>query len=461
MQISSRPAISVVISTYQPRLELLNWTLDALRRQTLKKTDFEVVIVDNGSRPALQAAAFSGDESLALRVIQERRRGLIYARIAGAAEARAGIVVFADDDNALDPDYLEQALRIAAEEPSIGCFGGIARPVWDDPPAEWKQPLLGYLGVRDYGALPITSWKNHWGEWEPIGAGMVCRRAVTEAFGEWVRCAPPAARLGRRGRELMSGEDTLMAMSAYKLGYACSYQPALKLSHWIKSPRLRIGALRRLLEGHGRSFAVLQRLRGQPAARESVRTLWRKYRLRVAQEGYRGGTMKWFWDRGYHLEANRRRFFAEEMEWRAAWFASLEREIEERDRRILDLTQAATRRLEALHEVSVEAQRRDQGSQEIAAVARERLELLEKANAALAEITAEAERRERDAHEAAAAAQERLALLEKADAALKEITAEAEKRERGMIELTAEIAVRDRRIAELERMLERMAAPGR
>ncbi|MGH9664884.1 MAG: hypothetical protein ACRD9L_10715, partial [Bryobacteraceae bacterium] len=322
-----------------------------------------------------------------------------------------------------------------------------------------------YLGVRDYGAHPITSWKNHWGEWEPIGAGMVCRRAVTGAFEEWVRCAPLAARLGRQGRGWMSGEDTLMAMSAYKLGYACSYQPALKLSHWIKPSRFRLSGLRRVLEGHGRSFAVLQRLRGRPAQNAALiglaRILWRKYRLRVAEEGYRTGALKWFWDLGYQLEANRRNSSIDEMAWREGWFADLEQEIDKRDRRILALTHAAARRLEALNEVSTEAQRREHGSQALAAVAQERLDLLATADAALKEMKAVADRREQVGQELRTAAQQRLELLEKSDAALREITAEAERRERGIFELTAAIEERDRRIAELEQLAERRLAAAR
>ncbi|MGH9666275.1 MAG: glycosyltransferase family A protein, partial [Bryobacteraceae bacterium] len=134
-----RPAISVILATYHPRLDLLHWTLEALKRQTINRAEFEVVIVDNGSNPPLEAAAFWCDGSPALRMIREARSGLVHARIAGAAEARAAVMVFVDDDNALDADYLAQALRIAAEEPSIGCFGGIARPVFEGrQPAPWK-----------------------------------------------------------------------------------------------------------------------------------------------------------------------------------------------------------------------------------------------------------------------------------------------------------------------------------
>ena len=72
-----------------------------------------------------------------------------------------------------------------------------------------------FLGVRDYGPNPITSTNRQWGEWEPIGAGMVCRREVAGHFAGLARTLPLAARLGRTGAGMMSGEDTLLAQCAH------------------------------------------------------------------------------------------------------------------------------------------------------------------------------------------------------------------------------------------------------
>jgi GT2 family glycosyltransferase len=270
-------------------------------------SDFEVVVVDNNSKVPVERASLSWSSAADLRVVRETRPGLVYARIAGLKAARADLIVYADDDNALDADYLDQALRIERAEPSIGCFGGIARPVLEAPMAAWKRTLLAYLGTRHYGAAPVTSTNNQWGEWEPIGAGMVCRRAVAEEFAQWVDRSPLAARLGRTGRKWMSGEDTLMAMSAYKLGYACSYQPSLKLSHWIRKDRLRLTTLARILMGHGRSFVLLEHLKGNPVQRLSMSQAFAElralHRIRVESHGRLAGTFVWFRDLGFQLEA--------------------------------------------------------------------------------------------------------------------------------------------------------------
>src|SRR5262249_21674737 len=154
---------------------------------TLLKSEFEVVICDNASSPALDAAELNGSRGLNLRVVREERPGVTFARCTGISAAAAELMVFADDDNGLDPDYLEESLRIAAASPHLGAFGGLARLRCDIPVAPWKEKLLPYLGVRDWGPEVITSSEDAWGPWEPIGAGMVFRRDAGTEFVRVIR----------------------------------------------------------------------------------------------------------------------------------------------------------------------------------------------------------------------------------------------------------------------------------
>ncbi len=303
------PRVSVVLCTYNPQPELLRWTLDSLEKQTFPRSDFEVIVVDNNSTPPLDQAGITG-MSFPLRLVREPRQGLSYARCAGILEAKGEILVFVDDDNHLAPNYLERAFSIAAREPEIGLFGGVAKEVLEEPVPEWKTRLLPFLAVRDFGADPITSYNDFWGKWEPIGAGMVARREVAEQFVELVSSDSMAGRLGRRGKALLSAEDSLFARIANRLGYACSYQPSLKLLHFIKRSRLVPSHLARNLEGQGRSFVMLRKVQGQPienyTCAQSVYFLFRRFFSRVEQLGLRTGSIHWFWDLGYLKECRAR-----------------------------------------------------------------------------------------------------------------------------------------------------------
>lgn len=295
-------SVSVIICTANPRLDILQRALDCIEQQTLGHTRYEVVVVDNNSEPPLSAEALRKDREMTLRVIRQPRQGLSYARVAGIRAATGRLMVFVDDDNFLDSRYLENALRIADAEPHIGAFGGITEGILERPIGKWKSRLLPYLGVRDYGPEPITSTADHWGKWEPIGAGMVTRRDVAEKFAELIESIPHAGTLGRRGSDLLSGEDSLFARIANRLGYACSYQPSLKLQHFIKKERLKLKYLARLIKGHGRSYVVLQRVLGRPADPISLPNCMARmlYRLKTAGTI---GVMMWFWDVGYMIEA--------------------------------------------------------------------------------------------------------------------------------------------------------------
>lgn len=294
--------VSVIICTANPRMDIFQRVLDSVEDQSLGHTKYEVIIVDNNSEPPLAADALRRDREMTLRVIREPRQGLSFARVAGIRAARGEVMVFVDDDNFLDSRHLETALRIYREHPEIGAFGGISEGILERPVGKWKSKLLPYLGVRDYGNEPITSTADQWGQWEPIGAGMVTRRDVAEKFAELIDSIPHAGNLGRRGTDLLSGEDSLFARIANRLGYACSYQPELKLQHFIKKERLKVRYLTRLIKGHGRSYVVLQRVLGRPA--DPISTLHcigrLGYRLKTAGAI---GFMMWFWDIGYMVEA--------------------------------------------------------------------------------------------------------------------------------------------------------------
>jgi hypothetical protein len=130
---------------------------------------------------------------------------------------------------------------------------------------------------------------------------------VAEEFVRFVSAAPAAARLGRSGAELLSGEDTLIARTAQRIGYACSYQPSLRLVHHIEAPRLGFRPMARLLAGHGRSYVMLERVLGHTPPRYSLpgraaRLSWRLL-YHCSQRGVRAGFVAWCWDWGFFRES--------------------------------------------------------------------------------------------------------------------------------------------------------------
>lgn len=295
--------LSVIICAHNPRPDLLSWTLKSIAEQTLPHSEWELIIVDNCSRPPISIEGIlpSGLKATT-RLIQEGEPGLSAARCAGIGVSQGDLIVFVDDDNFLDPDYLVHARAIATRHPELGSFGGKTEAYFECQPSDWLRPLLSNLGIRDYGPDPITSRESEWGYWEPIGAGMVIRREIGLEFVRFYRGQQEARQLGRKGDSLASCEDSLMAHVSIQLGFANSYQPTLKLTHFIKDFRVLPSYLSRLMLAMGKSYGQLQILKGksgpnlttEAAARHLLGIL--PYRLNTEGDC---GYIHWLWDIGH------------------------------------------------------------------------------------------------------------------------------------------------------------------
>jgi glycosyltransferase involved in cell wall biosynthesis len=298
--------ISVIICTHSPRIDLLVWTLESLSVQNLPRDQWELVIVDNRSAPPVHLeAVLPKTAGLTAKLVREEEPGLSAARCAGIAASRGELLVLVDDDNRLDSQYLSHAARIAAERPELGAFGGRAFPFYESPPPPWVGNLVNNLGLRDYGDQEIVSRESGWGPWEPIGAGMVVRRQVAEAFVQFYRENQGARRLGRKGNSLASCEDSLIAHLSLRLGYANAYMPQLSLTHFIKDFRTRPSYFARLLQALGSSYLALLELKsGQPTPHSDPRSTMEelakalRYRLQTLGDA---GYLQWQWDVGHAL----------------------------------------------------------------------------------------------------------------------------------------------------------------
>src|ERR1700751_3455833 len=96
---------SVIICAHNPRADYFTRVLDGLRNQTLPLHKWELLIVDNASRVPLASICDISWPPPA-RHILERELGVAYARRRGFQEASADLIIFVDDDNVLDENYL-------------------------------------------------------------------------------------------------------------------------------------------------------------------------------------------------------------------------------------------------------------------------------------------------------------------------------------------------------------------
>jgi glycosyltransferase involved in cell wall biosynthesis len=248
--------VSLIICSHNPRSDYLGRVLKSLQGQTLPSKQWELLLIDNASSPPL-AASWDLSWHPHSRHILEEEPGLVAARQRGMRETRSDLIVFIDDDNVINEDYLSRVLDIKANWPALGAWGsGAIIPEYESAPAAYVKDLLQYLALRETD-------KAHWAnvipcyQATPWGAGMCVRSAVAAAYCRLYKDSTILVS-GRRSGSLLSGEDVEIAYVACRLGFGMGIFPELKLTHLIAKERVLPEYLLKLCEGVGTSDALLE-----------------------------------------------------------------------------------------------------------------------------------------------------------------------------------------------------------
>jgi len=124
---SSTPLISVIIP-HLNQVDSLEACLNSLDAQTLERSLFEVIVVDNGSVSGLVALITRYPR---IRLLHESEPGPGPARNRGAKFAGGDILCFIDADCRAHPEWLAVALRTLNSSPEGTILGGDVQ-IWRD-----------------------------------------------------------------------------------------------------------------------------------------------------------------------------------------------------------------------------------------------------------------------------------------------------------------------------------------
>jgi glycosyltransferase involved in cell wall biosynthesis len=253
------PSISVITCSHNPRADYLERVLEALGSQSIGVEQWEYLLIDSASSDPLESRIDLSWHPHS-RCVRENESGLTRARLRGIAEATGELLIFVDDDNVLDTDFLEQAARIASERPDIGSWSGASRPGFDEPAPSWTRRHWGNLVIRE---VPRDMWSNlpMLPDTMPCGAGLCVRRAVADHYSLLHREGKRSFALDRNGTSLLSGGDNDLAACACDIGLGVGIFGALRLTHLIPANRLREPYLVSLAENIALSTVILRSFR--------------------------------------------------------------------------------------------------------------------------------------------------------------------------------------------------------
>ena len=247
--------LSVIVCCHNQREDYLRRVMGGLWDQTIDKTRWRLLLVDNTPGPSVLGLEVWHP----CFVVNEPRPGQIHARIRGIKESPGELLVFVDQDNVLAPDYLEQAIRVAREWPWVGAWSGDIQPEYETPLPDFVKDQVWRLTVMD---VKGDAWSNlRDSTTMPVGAGLCVRREVADRFVAWCRQHPESSRLGRQPGHLYGHDDTALAHCALDLGMGIGRSARLKLTHLIESSRLTQDYIDRHIKDDDESAKLFNELR--------------------------------------------------------------------------------------------------------------------------------------------------------------------------------------------------------
>ena len=133
-------AYTIALCTHNHAVRLAR-TLDDLTQLQSPDAPWELLIINNGCRDgtAELLASHIWPDGWRVRVIREEKLGLSNARNCALGEARGKYVIFMDDDETVDPDWLRAYERLITDK-HPDAFGGCIHVLFEDMRPPWLTP---------------------------------------------------------------------------------------------------------------------------------------------------------------------------------------------------------------------------------------------------------------------------------------------------------------------------------
>jgi glycosyltransferase involved in cell wall biosynthesis len=274
-------AYTVALCTHNHADRLVR-TLSDLRRLRIPESPWELLFVDNAcsdGTPGLLAGE-TWPAGWRVRVVREEKLGLSNARNCALQEAQGEYVIFIDDDETPDPDWLCAFERLLQAR-SPDAFGGRIEVLFEgDRPVWLTDELLGFLGElnRSEAIVELTQPGASF-----HGGNFGVRRTVAQKIGAF------DPDLGRKGTDNTGGEEVDFYRRLRAGGFNAWWTPEAVIFHRIQTAKLKRAYFLDLHYRQGRMEGI--RRRGGASRippKYVVPQLWRALRAVLEQWGRQG-----------------------------------------------------------------------------------------------------------------------------------------------------------------------------
>lgn len=235
--------ISIIICTYNGSDKLFNPLHAIINQRT--SIAWELLLIDNASTDATVqfCREILEQSTISWRIVSETNPGLNHARLRGLKEAQYEFVLFCDDDNSLNENYIETGYQIFQSNPKVGVVGGFGIPTFKGEKPDWFDQYSHSFAVG-----PQASFDGVLSDFpaELYGAGCFFRKApLLNLFAKGFT----TIMTDRMGKTLVSGGDVEWCYLIQLLGYKLYYDHRLIFYHEMPASRMNWDYYLRLKAG--------------------------------------------------------------------------------------------------------------------------------------------------------------------------------------------------------------------
>ena len=238
--------LSIVISTYNNATSLVR-TIESVAKQDADRSLWECVVVNNASTDDTNSKVESlikQYNNINLRLVEEPQQGLSSARNRGIAESKGDIIAFIDDDETINSGFVSAYMDLFLNHGAFAAAGAV-KACYDSGRPKWMSKYTEQMIANpiDLGSEVVSITSNIM----PAGGNMAFNREIFTLYGGF------DTELGRKGSELLGGEENDIFERIRSLGERVYYAPNAIVYHHISDRKLTREYFDKLSYGIGTS----------------------------------------------------------------------------------------------------------------------------------------------------------------------------------------------------------------
>lgn len=193
---------------------------------------WELLIVDNGCKDSTPQLLnnFKWPNNWQVSIVKESKLGLSNARNRAIVEAKGKYIIFIDDDETVDPDWLCAYERLIKDKQPDAFGGRICVSIEDNRPLWLKDELFGFLG--EINRMNMIALLNS-NETSFFGGNFGIRKEVFTTVGNF------NSMLGRKGSNNTGGEETDLYHRLLQANFKVWWTPEAIIYHRIEASKLK------------------------------------------------------------------------------------------------------------------------------------------------------------------------------------------------------------------------------